>query len=133
MLPIVELSRQKLVQVGFEVHLYGKHPRHTGSGPGCPECHRLHDKLKGIVSFALPKDRRPTTYEIEPYHAAFYPAMSGGGFEVGMTLRIRHREGHFDAIDTCEIRCSHEIQEGLRALGSPRGGWVSRKPREKTP
>jgi hypothetical protein len=42
-----------------------------------------------------------------------WPSPPSCSFDVRPTLRIRQREGYFDPIDACEIRCSKEIQENL--------------------
>jgi hypothetical protein len=111
-LPVSEIHDRKLLQVGFEFHLYGRHPR-SGTGPGCSECHALHDRLRLLASSVLPEDVRASRYDVDPYHAAFYCGQEPATFDVRLTLRIRHREGYFDPIDACEIRCSKEIQENL--------------------
>ena len=121
-LPFTEIQERKLLQVGFEFHLYGRHPR-SGTGPGCSECHALHDRLRLLASSVVPEDVRASQYDVDPYHAAFYCGQEPATFDVRLTLRIRHREGYFDPIDACEIGCSKEIQENLRTLGSPQDHW----------
>lgn len=123
--PLTEMYQHKQVQVGFELHLFGRHPAKGTLGPGCSECHSLYQKLTAITLFALPKDIRPSRYEIDPYSADFrYRPESGWTPEVQLTLRVQHRTGYFDPIDPCEVRCSEEIQERLRGLGSPPNAWA---------
>ena len=124
-LPLTEVHDRRLQQVGFEFHLYGRHPR-SGTGPGCSACLALHDKLRLLVSSGVPADVRACRYDIDPYHAALYSGHEPATFDVRLTLRVRHREGYFDPIDPCVIQCCKEIREKLRALGSPEGPWGRR-------
>lgn len=124
--PLTEIYQHRQVQVGFEIHLFGRHPAGGTLGPGCSACHRLYEKLRAIALFALPKEVRPSRYEVDPYSATFrYRPESGWVPEVQLTLRVLHRTGTFDPIDACEIRCSEEIQTRLRALGSPPNHWMT--------
>lgn len=126
--PMVEMYEGKRVQVGFELNLFGRHPAGgiLASG-GISEGHALYQKLKEIALFALPKEERPSRYEIEGYREAIYfrPA-SGSVPELQLTVRVLHRAAYFDPIDACETKCANEIQDRLRALGARPNAWTGR-------
>ena len=106
------------------MHLFGRYPS-DGTGPGGPADCSLYHKLEAIAGCVVPKEIRPTRYEIGPDPVSFhYRSESGRVPEVQLTLRIVHRTGYFRPIDACEIRCAEEIQTNLRSLGCPPNRWV---------
>ena len=127
--PLVELERPPnqppaRVQVGFEVLLYGEHAQGLKPSPGCPECVTLYDKLRAIALFTLPKENRPSRYEISPFDHAFHLRPESEWVpEVQLTIRIIHGSDYFKGIDDCEKRCAEEIQGQLRALGAQPKAW----------
>lgn len=124
-----ELVEHQPTTVGFELRLFGQHDPHVQASPGCPECISLHERLRAVAEAALPREHRPTRYEIEPFEAAFrLRPESEWKPEVQLTVRIVHREGYLRPLDECEKRCAEEIQLALRGLGvQPRTWSDSRK------
>jgi hypothetical protein len=122
--PWQELVEHAPATVGFELRLFGRHGPDVHARPGCAECGALHGKLRAIALAALPKEHRPTKYEIEPFDASFHlRPQSYWTPEVQLTLRIVHREGYLRPVDECEERCAKEIQQALRALGVQPKTW----------
>src|SRR6266568_8820002 len=60
----------KQTQVGFELELSGTPelgPDHIG--PGCPAGRNVYDALYAVADWILPKEERPSMYEVGPYEA----------------------------------------------------------------
>jgi len=127
--PLVELDQHPKepaarVQVGFELQLFARHAGHVKPSPGCAECVTLYDKLRAIALYTLPKDQRPSRYELSPFDSSFHLRPESEWVpEVQLTIRIVHGSDYFKVIDDCEKRCSEEIQGQLRALGAQRKAW----------
>ena len=127
--PLVEMERHPnqppaRVQVGFELLLYGEHAEGLKPSPGCPECVTLYDKLRAIALFTLPKENRPSRYELSPFDHSFHLRPESEWVpEVQLTIRIIHGSDYFRSIDDCEKRCAEEIQGQLRALGAKPKAW----------
>lgn len=126
--PMVERYEGKRAQVGFELNLFGRQPsRGVLASEESSEGHVLYQKLKEIALFALPKDERPSRYEIDGYREAIYFRPESGSIpEHQLTVRVLHREAYFDPIDACETKCASEIQDRLRALGARPNAWTGR-------
>lgn len=127
--PWQELAEHRPMTVGFELRLFGRHEPHVHASPGCRQCVPLYERLRAIAVAALPKEHRPTRYQIEPFDAAFrLRPESEWTPEVQLTVHIVHREGYLRPLDECEKRCAEEIQLALRGLGvQPRTWSDSRK------
>lgn len=120
----VEHSR---VNVGFEVRLFAQHSEDAKVDPGCEDCQRLFNRLRTIALSVLPKEHRPTRYDIDSFDSSFHHRPeSHWASEVQLTMRIEHRDDHFREVDECERRCSQEIQQGLEALGVQLRSWNER-------
>ena len=121
----VEHSR---VNVGFEVRLFAQHPDGKSVDPGCEDCQELFGRLRTIAESVFPKGQRPTRYDIDSFDSSLHHrAESHWTPEVQLTIRIEHREGHFQEVDECEKRCAEEIQAGLKALGVQPRTWNERR------
>jgi len=117
--PHFEISEGQRVMVGFDIELYGTHDHGaTRLSPGCDLCTETHDDLQRLAEYILPKDQRPSQYEIPPFDQSLH-ASRGGTFEVVALIPIEHRHGFFDPIDACEERCLNEMLEKLAELGVP--------------
>ena len=121
--PFVELDQHpnkapERVQVGFELHLFARHSEGVKADPGCHECTGLFERLRALAEFTLPKENRPTHYEIAPFDGSFHlRPESEWVSEVQLTLRLVHERGYLEPVDDCEKRCAEEIQKALRGLG----------------
>jgi len=122
--PWQEMVGHRPATVGFELRLFAQHGHDVHPTPGCAECAALHEKLRAIALSALPKESRPTRYDIEPFHPTLHMRPeSGWKPEVQLTLHITHRQGYFGPVDDCETRCVRDIETGLRALGAQPKRW----------
>jgi hypothetical protein len=115
--PHYELSGGKRLVVGFDLELYGTHDHgNTSLSPGCQICRETYTDLRRLAEWILPKEQRPSKYEIPPFDQTLR-ASAGGPFEVVVPIRIEHRHGFFDPVDDCEERCLKEMQGKLAELG----------------
>lgn len=119
--PHYEIADGKRVIVGFDVELYGTHDHGAPRlSPGCRLCTETFADLRRIAEWILPKEQRPSQYDVAPFDQSLH-ASAGGRFEVLLTIRIEHRRGFFDPVDACEERCLKEMQQKLVELGVPCG------------
>lgn len=115
-------------QVGFELELSGTHDSGMGHiGPGCPACRRIYGALHAVADWILPKEERPSMYEIGPYEAALrYSKVRGNRPDVTLAVKIVHRRGFDQPVDKCEMRCLREMKEHLSELGACERQWSLR-------
>lgn len=116
-------------QVGFTLELLGTHQSQSKhSGPGCPICKLIFALLHEIAEWILPKERRPSTYEIGSYEQAIrYSPLRNYRPDVLLNIKILHREGFERPVDACEVRCLAEMKQRLTELGARERQWESRK------
>ena len=116
-------------QVGFELELSGTPEAGTSHlGPGCPACRQVFEALHAIAEWILPKERRPSTYELGPFQQALrYSSVRAMRPDVTLSVKILHRQGFDQPIDQCEIRCLDEMKEKLKVLGACPRQWALRK------
>lgn len=116
-------------QIGFELDLSGTHePWVKHPEPGCEHCQRVFAALHEIAEWILPKDERPSTYEIEVFDRAIrYTAAHKGRPDVQLAIRILHRNGWDQPVDECEERCLQEMKARLAEIGACRQSWTKHK------
>lgn len=121
-------AEQKRRQIGYQLELYGTHePGFEHATPVCQACQRLYVALRAMAEWILPKEKRPSTYEIGAYDQAIhYSPTRRNRPDVTLRIRIIHRHGFGDPVDACEVRCLTEMQERLRELGAQERQWVTR-------
>jgi hypothetical protein len=120
-LPHYEINDGKRVMVGFDLELHGTHDHGTTRlSPGCGLCTETYTDLHRVAEWILPKEQRPSQYEIPPFDDSLH-ASARGPFEVVLPIRIEHRHHFFDAVDSCEQRCLKEMLGKLGNLGSRAG------------
>lgn len=101
--PWQEMVDRQVTTVGFELRLFGQHEPQVHPSPGCHQCVPLRERLRAIALAALPKEHRPTRYDIEPFDASFHlRSESRRRSEVQLTVHIVHREGFLRPLDECE-------------------------------
>lgn len=112
-------------QIGFELDLLGTHePWVKHPEPGCEHCLRVFAALHEIAEWILPKEERPSTYEIEVFDPAIrYSAAHKDRPDVQLTIRILHRNGWDQPVDECEERCLREMKAHLAEIGAYRQSW----------
>ena len=116
-------------QVGFDLELTGTPELGTDHvGPGCPACRRVYSALHSVADWILPKEERPSQYEIGPYEQALrYTAVRGSRPDVTLSVKVLHRRGFDQPVDQCEVRCLQEMKERLKQLGACERQWSFRK------
>ena len=112
-------------QVGFTLELNGTHaPDMEHPEPSCHHCRRVFLALGSIARHILPKDRRPSMYEIQPYDQAIhYTPLRHNRNDVVLAIKILHREGLERPVDACEVHCLQEMEARLGELGACKGRW----------
>ncbi|MBI4442587.1 MAG: hypothetical protein HY649_04355 [Acidobacteria bacterium] len=115
-------------QIGFVLELVGTHePGVEHPTPGCDHCLRVFGALQAIAEYILPKETRPSRYEIEVYDQAIrYSPKRRNRPDVILQIKILHRQGFERPLDECEIRCLTEMKQRLRDLGACEAQWSSR-------
>ena len=124
--PEYSIVRHEKRQIGFALDLYGTHEAGVEHPqPGCSHCQRVYDALRQIAAWTLPKDLRPSSYELSPFdHSIGYSPAHGNRPEIILTIRILHGGGRLDnPVDPCEIRCLREIEDRLSEVSVCRGRW----------
>jgi hypothetical protein len=118
--PHYDMVAGREVMDGFDLELHGTHDHgKTRLAPGCPVCVDTFQDLHRIAEWILPKDWRPSQYEIPPFDSSLH-ASPNETFEVVLTIKIEHRHDFDQPVDDCEKRCLAEMQEKLNALGARR-------------
>jgi hypothetical protein len=119
-------GREVHLKVGFELKLWGAHLRGAAATPGCDKCRYIFDDLRRIAAWITPTEERASRYEIEMFDRALYASPSiKDTDEVGLTLKILHRDRGDLPVDTCEEHCLADMRLKLRDLGVPEGSWRS--------
>ena len=124
------------IRIGFELRLCGANVQTSDDGldhevPGCAHCVQTYGELRQIAESILPRDERPSRYEIGAFDRALHiaPHSRHSRSEVMMPIHIMHRHDFNRDVDECEERCLKEMQQRLRELGIVEGMW--REPTEK--
>ena len=114
-------------KTGFAIELFGTHePGVHHVNPGCEQCLPVMAALKEIANWILPREERPSMYQISiDSQSLSYSPAHGNRPDVSLTIQIRHR-GIIEApVDECEIRCLNEMEHALKQLGASKGRWMS--------
>jgi hypothetical protein len=126
-LPEMDVVDHRLAKVGFRLLLWGLHEHPRGVQPGCAECVQVYRDLAQIAEWIVPKEDRPSRYEIEPFDRGLHAAPDlKDRDEVRLEVKILHRHDWSAPIDPCEERCLADMRRNLRALGISEG---PRRPR----
>ena len=120
--------KQEKRQIGFTLEIVGTHEADIEHPtPGCEHCLRVFAALRQIGVHILPKEQRPTGYEIQIYdHAIRYTPKRRNRPEVSLAIKILHRHEFELPVDECESRCLDEMKQRLRDLGAYEGHWRAR-------
>jgi hypothetical protein len=129
-LPEMDVVDHRLVRVGFRLMLWGLHEHPQGVQPGCDECVKVYRDLERVAEWIMPKEERPSRYEIEAFDRGLHAAPDlKDRDEVRLEVKILHRHDAFSPIDACEERCLKEMKENLGKLGVREG---TRRPHSMT-
>jgi|CXWL01.1.fsa_nt_gi hypothetical protein len=109
---------------GYSLRLYGDNVEHKADDaesvpvPGCPVCRKTYNDILCVAHWILPRDRRESIYEIEPFDFAFHFAPNRSWREeIVVTIHILHRIDITQPKDECENRCLAEMTASLKKLG----------------
>lgn len=116
-------------QIGYALELIGTHKAGVEHPePGCEHCHDVFRALREIAEWVLPRETRPSVYEIQTYDQSLsYSPARRNRPDVILTIKILHRDGFERPVDECENRCLKEMEERLRELGAWRRAWAPLK------
>ncbi len=130
--PEWSVAKERKIQVGFELQLCGTNSHVAAEGdhqpvPGCEYCLSTYEDLRQIAEWILPRDERPSRYEIGAFDRALHVAPHGrhSRSEVVLTIHIMHRADFNREVDDCENRCLKEMRGRLNQLGIYEGMWRS--------
>lgn len=136
--PERSIAKGEKILIGFELQLCGtnSHVAAKGEGqpvPGCGYCLGTYEDLKQIAEWILPREKRPSRYEIGGFDRALHvaPHTRRSRSEVVLTIHIMHRTDFNREVDECEKRCLQEMKGRLHQLGIQEGKW--RPDTEKPP
>lgn len=128
--PEWSISEGRKIQIGFELELCGvnSHAVEDGSRhpvPGCSYCFRTYHEMREVAEWILPREERPSRYEIQAFDRALHiaPARRQRRSEVVVTIVIMHRRDFNRPVDECESRCLQEMRERLSQLGIHEEIW----------
>jgi len=126
-------------QTGFELELSGTHESATQHmGRGCPACRRIYSALHAVTECVLPKQERPSMYQIGPYEAALrYSAVHGSGsngtltakIDVALKVKVLQLRGFDQPLCRGEMHSLQETKKRLSELGSGERQWSLRTQR----
>lgn len=115
----------QILQVGFNLNLCGAHAHDSDRPrPGCEQCVVIYRHLREIAEWIVPKDERPSRYEIEIFDSAVrYDPVRDNRPDVTVTIKILHRSQVDAPVDQCEVFCLHEMEEKLSQIGVQYQRW----------
>ncbi len=113
-------------QIGYELELAGTHePWVEHPDPGCDHCQRVFQALREIAERILPREERPSMYEIGPFNQSItYWSLHRKRPDIMLTVKIFHRQGYERPVDECEDRCLKEMEQRLREIGACHINWI---------
>jgi hypothetical protein len=128
--PERSVSEGRAIRVGFELQLCGANT-HTGADgpnhpvPGCAHCVSTYGELRQIAEWILPREERPSRYEIGAFDRALHvaPHSRRSRSEVVLPIHIMHGHDFNRDVDECEDRCLKEMRGKLAQLGVCEGIW----------
>ena len=122
---LLPVPDEQLLQIGFNLELYGAHAHGTEPPhPSCEQCRTILSHLREIAEWILPKAERPSRYDISIRdNAILYDPVRHNRSEVMVTITILHRAQLDAPVDACEVFCLHEIQSKLKKIGARLGRW----------
>ena len=119
------------IQIGFELELCGisSNDKCPHPVPGCPFCWRAYDEVREIAEWILPREERPSRYEIQAFDRALHvaPTKRQRRNEIIVRIVIMHRSDFNRAVDDCESRCLREMRDRLSELGIDEAIWREEK------
>ena len=128
--PERSVSEGRAIRIGFELQLCGANCQMSDESgahdvPGCEHCVSTYDELHQIAEWILPREYRPTRYEISGFDRSLHvaPKKRKSRSEVVLTIHILHRHNFNREVDDCEDLCLREMRGKLGQLGIREGIW----------
>lgn len=128
--PERSVSEGRAIRIGFELQLCGANAHTSTDGPnhpvpGCAHCVSTYGELRQIAEWILPREERPSRYEIGAFDHSLHiaPPKRRRRNEVVVSIHIMHRHDFNRAVDDCEDRCLKEMRQRLHQLGIVEGLW----------
>jgi hypothetical protein len=120
----IPVKDEEPLKVGFDLMLYGTHEVGVHPTPGCEKCAEIYRDLRKIANWIIPKEERPSRYEISIYESAIgYNRMRGNRPDVELAIKILHRSAYDQPVDECEVLCLNEMKAKLGKLGAQEKRW----------
>lgn len=129
--PERSVAEGAMIKIGFELQLCGTNSHVAAAEhqpvPGCEYCHSTYEDLRQIGEWILPREERPSRYEIAGFDRALHvaPHSRQSRSEVVVRIHILHRSDFNREVDDCENRCLKEMRGRLNQLGIAEGKWRS--------
>lgn len=130
--PERSVAEGRKIQIGFELQLCGANEHLATNGvqvpiPGCGYCLLTFEEMKQIAEWILPREERPSRYEIGGFDRALHvaPYSRHSRSEVVVTIHIMHQTNFNREVNACENRCLSEMRDRLNELGIYEGQWRS--------
>ncbi len=128
--PEWSVAEGRRIRIGFELQLCGANSHvseepDNHSVPGCAHCVSTYNELRQIAEWILPREYRPTRYEISGFNRALHvaPKKRKSRNEVVLTIHIMHRHNFNREVDDCEDLCLSEMRGKLIQLSVHEGIW----------
>ena len=128
--PERSVAEGRKIQIGFELQVCGTNEHLATKGtqqpvPGCDHCLCTYEDLKQIAEWILPREERPSRYEIGGFDRSLHiaPHSRQSRNEVVVPIHILHRSDFNREVDECENRCLKEMRGRLNQLGIAEGKW----------
>ncbi len=120
----ISVKEETSLKVGFDLMLYGTHEEGEHPTPGCEKCMEIYRDLRRIANSIIPKEERPSRYEISIYESAIrYNRIRGNRPDVELTIKVLHRSEYELPVDECEVLCLNEMKSKLSELGAQERRW----------
>ncbi|HKZ77499.1 MAG TPA: hypothetical protein VJ124_04185 [Pyrinomonadaceae bacterium] len=130
--PERSVAEGRRILIGYELQLCGTNRHVAAKGehqpvPGCEYCHSTYEDVRQIAEWILPREERPSWYEIGTFDRALHVAPSSrhSRREVVVPIHIMHRSDFNREVDECENRCLKEMRDRLNQLEIYEGKWRS--------
>lgn len=122
----IPVEGDKPREVGFNLLLFGAHEDHPPVPPlpGCDKCREIYRDLHKLASWILPKEQRPSRYDIDVFDNAIrYDPERRGRADIELAIKIIHRSHYEAPVDECEVRCLNDMKTRLQELGVQHKRW----------
>ncbi|HKP35499.1 MAG TPA: hypothetical protein VJT71_01480 [Pyrinomonadaceae bacterium] len=128
--PERSVAEGRKILIGFELQLCGTNSHIAAKGahqpvPGCEYCQSTYEDLRQIAEWILPREERPSRYEIGGFDRSLHIAPHSRQLrnEVVVSIHIMHRSDFNREVDDCENRCLKEMRQRLLQLGIRQDLW----------